>query len=435
MKLKKVMQYCLPMVALGLMLGAQAFAQGGNGAGNGGGAYVCINPTTNQPVSARSLDLWENEKWTLDLNLSGDETEIAEALIQKLSQIDPVGADKIRSTLKDYLAQVHFEDSRQLQKKNDANIAFRTLEPNCDLYTAAFFRNDADEMHYRYVIDGSIWKVMKPVDRAALLLHEVIYSIESKMGAKTSDGTREQIRMIFSNEFTSWPKSKVYEYMRKNSMGIASVRARNGVFYEAPYAPSFYPDSDVVQAGQLISGVAFDSSLHKGLKVLCRRITSFNSDGNPVSCGGMDFDILSPFKAHVNFVYGDFITDKASSIEIPTAHGTMTISPVSAREPIHFNYDSATGTVSQLSGRMVVSGAQIGNTTVNMQLRGIVSFYPSGKISAIHYSSWRSSPDTLSFRRREIVLPLGKRLKVNILRNLDVTYSESGILTSLKKTK
>lgn len=254
-----------------------SFAQADHN-GNGGGSVVCINPSTKKIISAESLDLWENEKLTLDTNLSGNEYQILDTLIQKIERLDPLRAEHLRNVLKNYLSLVHFESQRRLEKKNDFTTPYKTLDENCNIYTAAFFRNDEDETQYKYVIDNNIWTAMKPVHRAALLLHELLYSIERENGVTNSDGIRAQLRLFFSKQFLSWSLEKVNQYLFNNSeLAIESTQAFNGTFKGAP---KFFKDSNIVENGKLISPKPF--KLKNGLMITCSGDTIFNSDGNPI---------------------------------------------------------------------------------------------------------------------------------------------------------
>lgn len=159
---------------------------GGSVAGNGGDVVFC--PKGVYPI--RLLDLYELEifekKYPKFLtSASGNAQVKAEAVISQLKEISPVRANRYLQELSHFMERIDFVNSELPNLPDDLNIV---LPVGCELKQIAIQNKTNGQP--RYSINLSLWQLLDENQKAALILHEIIYSENIDGGHTDSRATR-----------------------------------------------------------------------------------------------------------------------------------------------------------------------------------------------------------------------------------------------------
>lgn len=194
--------------ALALSLSAGAFAQSlaarGDGAGNGGGAWVCQNNDQLQTIRwAKMVDLYEAEKeFLLPMKDFGnrDYREIVDSQKVRLFSIDKLLYEKLIPHFEEVEANIREVDV-DLEVIDDSLYRVRPPARDC-LDGKVKYIQLANYTHYGVVLVNEYLfnnpKLSKS-DKAALVFHEAIYAyLRSNYQDEDSVRTREIVGYIFS---------------------------------------------------------------------------------------------------------------------------------------------------------------------------------------------------------------------------------------------
>ena len=175
---------------MGMTYAASSYA-GGTEVGNGGHGVVCRD-SSGKVLSVEVLDLYEARilhSWTLSLgdpSLSyPDKIKIALSRLQKFS---PQRAASDQSELDTFESEARFLPGVNLELLPDAaNVA---VPAGCNLEQIVNQRAPLVPGDPRYVINGDLWNAMSSDQKAALVLHEIIYREMIGYGHKYSISAR-----------------------------------------------------------------------------------------------------------------------------------------------------------------------------------------------------------------------------------------------------
>ncbi len=188
-------------VIIALLTSALAWA-GGSVAGNGGDVVFCPKGV----YIIRLLDLYELEifekKYPKFLrSASGNALTKAEAVIKQLKEISPVRADRYLLELSHFMTRIDFVNSELPNLPDDLNIV---LPVGCELKQIAIQNKTNGQP--RYSINSALWQLLDENQKAALILHEIIYSENIDGGHTDSRATR-----AFNRHLTYGIKDSYYE--------------------------------------------------------------------------------------------------------------------------------------------------------------------------------------------------------------------------------
>lgn len=190
---------------LALTLATASPAHAGPRVGNGGGTWVCQEKSG--PMRWMQLvDLFEAEnEYGLTIRSAplvdpwivfGERMELIRRSVPNVAELLVLGADDLRNT-------VHIVPEKgSLTRIDDDEVRVRPRPESCEggiLYYGqiANFTDDG-----RLLIAGDLWNdpAFSVADRAALLMHEVIYkSLRDRFGDRTSSRARALVALLFSN--------------------------------------------------------------------------------------------------------------------------------------------------------------------------------------------------------------------------------------------
>ncbi len=142
--------------------------------GNGGFLLQCSESSTTKVVS---LDRKEGEILhhlppSATLENFKDEVEMVNYILDKLAVINPSRAETYKVWLIDMIKKREFVDDLQMAPLNDGNVSL--IPVGCNLKQAAIFIT-GPLTDTRYLIDRQLWQAASVLDRAYLLMHELIY--------------------------------------------------------------------------------------------------------------------------------------------------------------------------------------------------------------------------------------------------------------------
>ncbi len=199
------MKHVLLILCLSMGLFAQAQNKGGFDVGNGGIVAKCQG----MPDRWRSLDLLEGElhgrkPWSALKGLNGD--QILEKVIQRGKKFCP---DKFANYSN--FVNVLKKSSHVLDwpKKGLITQDYHAQLPKGQCLTKQAVYQWRDGATYgpgqsRFYFDQNVWKSLEGLDRAALILHELMYRlyiIDQNRYQANSDAIRPGIAFLFSEDF------------------------------------------------------------------------------------------------------------------------------------------------------------------------------------------------------------------------------------------
>lgn len=207
-----------------------AFARVLGGIGDGGGEGIVCRSPSGEVLSARLLDLQEAEDYYgLELESQPEDRfylDIAREYGRRIGAAMPTSFPTSQWTrpsngkvlaagyevgfgavLRSDAAELWVEQILRLDDKKilvrgnsklppvgDSNPRILPIASNCQIEQVARYK---DSNHHLY-IQGPIWDKLKNVDKAALLVHEVLYRRLREFGEISSDRTRRTVAYLFA---------------------------------------------------------------------------------------------------------------------------------------------------------------------------------------------------------------------------------------------
>ncbi len=270
------------LLGLGLLVTLSANAKEG---GNGGYSYVCRGQD-GKIVSARLLDLWEPETFsTFQDNSNSVETQIDMA-VKKVEAFFPAAAQKLRALIASEMAII-FKTGRKLPVTNDAIPRYAT-DPGCNYEQVARHGHNIELEKDVLEINKEIYEdpSFSNSDRAALLIHEAIYTSARDRGEKDSNKVRILVAKLFSDvPFSAKDKSRVDDfigvgerlYIENDMLLYGSFKLMGTDFYRGVAecnggtcgvrrGTEVECKLTVAQSGKVIASISEKSTIERGMK-------------------------------------------------------------------------------------------------------------------------------------------------------------------------
>lgn len=241
------------LLAAGLSLSAVAK---GEGAGNGGGAWVCQNKDALKTIRwAKLVDLYEAEKeFLLPMKSFGnrDYMEIVDTMKVRLFSINKNLYERLVPYFDEVEANIREVDV-DLEIIDDALYRVRPPARDC-LGGNVKYIQLANFTHYGSILVNQYLfnnEKLSEGDRAALVFHEAIYAyLRDQYGDNTSVRTREITGYIFStlkNVEISEKIDSILGYISGGVIGMEFSKIRSGTFTMGSPASEVNRDSDEAQ--------------------------------------------------------------------------------------------------------------------------------------------------------------------------------------------
>lgn len=198
------------LAALVLFTANLVFASGTT-IGNGGNSIVCKN-STGSITSVEMLDLYEARVAGLTLKFNSHLSTYRDIIDENLSRwqkIAPYRVAQYKKWLTEFETEALFASGVDIPAIPDTGSV--VLPTGCELRPIAFQRPDSEIFPgvKRYTVSKDLWNLMDEVQKAGLVMHELIYREGILAGHKTSFPTR------YFNGYlaTAIPDSKDYSYI------------------------------------------------------------------------------------------------------------------------------------------------------------------------------------------------------------------------------
>ncbi len=236
--MKNLLMSSLLVASMGMGFGVEA--RGGEGAGNGGGSWVCQNQDQLKTIRwAKLVDLYEAEKeFLLPMKSFGnrDYFEIVDAQKVRLFSINKNLYERLVSYFDEVEANIREVDA-DLEIIDDALYRVRPSARDClggdiKYIQLANFTYYGSILLNQYLFNNP---KLNEVDKAALMFHEAIYAyLRDQYGDDTSVRAREIVGYIFSslkNVEIAEKIDSILGYVSGGAMGMEFVTIPAGSFF------------------------------------------------------------------------------------------------------------------------------------------------------------------------------------------------------------
>ncbi|NUN06422.1 MAG: hypothetical protein HUU57_11745 [Bdellovibrio sp.] len=241
------MQIFALMMGVFLGVGSQAFSQVPSGYERGnGGQFISCNKESSLGAGIYSLDRAEGKflfemQPAAALNSFAGEFEIVSYILNQLAQVNPTRASLYRMWLQELIVNQEFTKDIYFQPLPDGNKV--AVPRDCEVKQAAIFITEPSREKLRFIFDKDLWDQASPLDRAYLVLHELIYreALQEENHHENSMATRY---------FNAWLFAHVENYQFAELLSVLqSIRFHAIDFQGVPLVlTSFVGPSTVVQA-------------------------------------------------------------------------------------------------------------------------------------------------------------------------------------------
>lgn len=206
-----------------------SYAIGGNGwveTGNGGFVMDCPNR------AGKLLDLHEGDtQLSLSMDQSAETLKSVKTrvnfLISRLSQLDPYRGTVYKRWFRNFFNETTFIEDQRLYPIPD--VGFTYIPKECHLELAVFQRKPDFRTKYRYTINYDVWNGLDNMNKAALVMHELIYREASS--SINSHGTSEYTRYfnawLHSEEFATITLQQFIQRVQQLNLQQASYNGFN----------------------------------------------------------------------------------------------------------------------------------------------------------------------------------------------------------------
>lgn len=204
---------------------AESQDPGGNEIGNGGAVVVCQE---GDGISAtqvvETLDVFESRRTrglTIDFgNVGKDAIVMARHAISRLRFLDPLREQRLQKRLEEFENEMLFLSDTTFPDTGDTNHF--PLPSNCTLKQAVIQRIKQFPEDKKYYINESLWFKLDTPNRAAMILHEIIYEETLRHGHLDSVAARYINSLLFSGMIHK-VSDKDYAALMEN-MGMNRIR-------------------------------------------------------------------------------------------------------------------------------------------------------------------------------------------------------------------
>lgn len=174
--------------------------------GNGGNVVDCSK-------SIQVLDLYEmDEKPKLVFEKSKSYQEVAEIVLKRLKEISTKLGTQYSERLVSIEKDIEFKEGIALSNTMDSLHIFKPEDKECEIKQTAIRREVTTSTEKKFVIDKKLWNRLDDRNKAALLIHEIVYEHFNKLGQVTSVKVRKVVGLLFQEKLEAkefWNEIKV----------------------------------------------------------------------------------------------------------------------------------------------------------------------------------------------------------------------------------
>ncbi len=190
------------LVLTALILCSQSTRANGNWWDKGNGGFVLKCDRALKTFDLHELESRYSGRMSLDPKNSDSLEDRVDYLISKVDRLNPTRAAIYREWFKSFFAEARFTQD-PIHPLPD--IGFGEVPEGCELVIAVYQRNPNIITPERYTVFEPLWNRLSVSDKAALILHELIYreAVQVENQHLTSERSRYLNAWIHSQEFLS----------------------------------------------------------------------------------------------------------------------------------------------------------------------------------------------------------------------------------------
>ena len=178
--------------------------------GNGGDVILCADGR------AIFYDLYEMEKLhhlTPQIPAGANWQEISGQVIDRFQGINPSRAYRFRQRLATFLKEAEFLSDVEMIDIPDTGIGF--FPQGCKLHQLAIQKVPRVPGEKRYLVNQDIWQRLDEVNRAALVVHELILGDAIEDNHPTSESTRYLNALVLANQLGNYNTRTYIDLLRQ----------------------------------------------------------------------------------------------------------------------------------------------------------------------------------------------------------------------------
>lgn len=182
--------------------------------GNGGKVLVCENQND---FDVELLDLFEAREiseWNFTLNL--DEKRLnymdkVKLVLERVKKFDPYRSARYEIARSQFEANAKFLHNADLP--NTVDVGLTSIPDSCQLIQIAIQLKPELPGQKLYTIDGDLWEKLDENNKAALVLHEIIYGEASERMHIDSTKVRYFNALLTSNELLNYTQNQFDDFL------------------------------------------------------------------------------------------------------------------------------------------------------------------------------------------------------------------------------
>lgn len=186
-----------------------------NKVGNGGDGVFCVSPE-GQPLNGTLLDFYESKQpLPPDIGVNDSYILIAENILKKIKKAAPKISEQYSIRLKNIESEFEFIKTEKLVDISDSMNFLSPGNSNCQILQIIIRKKFVTKNESRFLVQENLWNRLDNINKAGLILHEIIYEHFSKLGQENSVKARRLNSFMFFNsnitENSFWSLVKQFE--------------------------------------------------------------------------------------------------------------------------------------------------------------------------------------------------------------------------------
>lgn len=183
---------------------------GGNEVGNGGDVVVCRGKDSIKLIQL--LDFYESKKKDNKEITTSLESEdmILREIISNITKADSKRGELFKKKALTFHQEAQFLINVKLTDIPDSFHLILPQDKTCKLEQIAIFDKYQTNSSKKFMVNKDLWDKLDPINKAGLMMHEIIYEYFSSLGEKNSIKARAYNAFIFGTYTTDeyWKFSK-----------------------------------------------------------------------------------------------------------------------------------------------------------------------------------------------------------------------------------
>ncbi len=182
---------------------------------NGGDGVFCVSPE-GQPLNGTLLDFYESKQpIPTDIGVNDSYILIAENILKKIKKAAPKISEQYSIRLKNIESEFEFIKTEKLVDIADSMNFLSPGNSNCQILQIIIRKKFVIKNESRFLVQENLWNRLDNINKAGLILHEIIYEHFAKLGQENSTKARRLNSFMFFNsnitENSFWSLVKQFE--------------------------------------------------------------------------------------------------------------------------------------------------------------------------------------------------------------------------------